>query len=55
VGEVVTLEGTPAAVIDERGNRMTGGMLTIRQGRSQVDVEPRTDVPSEGVFRPEGS
>lgn len=51
--DAVSLEGTPAVVVDEKGNRLTGGKLTMRQGRSRVDVEPGTGVPTEGVFRPE--
>ena len=53
--DVVTLEGKPATGVAEKGNRLTGAVLTIRQGRSRVDVAPGEGVPSEGVFRPEGS
>ncbi|MEO6324005.1 MAG: hypothetical protein ABIT01_12505 [Thermoanaerobaculia bacterium] len=52
--DVVTLEGKPATVLDEKGNRLTGAVLSIRQGRSRVDVSPGEGIPSEGVFRPEG-
>lgn len=53
--ELVTLEGKPATVVDEKGNRLTGAILTIRQGRSRVDVQPGEGVATEGVFKPEGS
>jgi lipopolysaccharide export system protein LptA len=53
--DVVTLEGKPATVVDEKGNRLTGAVLTIRKGHSRVDVAPGEGIPSEGVFRPEGS
>jgi len=55
VTEAVTLEGSPATALDGRGNKSTGAALTFRQGRSQVDVETGSKVPTETVLRPEGS
>ncbi len=55
VTEAVTLEGSPATALDGRGNKSTGAALTFRQGRSQVDVETGSKVPTETILRPEGS
>ncbi|MGZ5428234.1 MAG: hypothetical protein ACXWFS_04430, partial [Thermoanaerobaculia bacterium] len=53
--EAVTLEGSPATALDGKGNRSTGAVLTFRQGRSQVDAETDTSVPTETILKPEGS
>jgi lipopolysaccharide export system protein LptA len=53
--DAVTLDGTPAVAVDGKGNRLTGAVLTFRQGRSRVDVQSSEAVGSEAVLKPEGS
>ena len=53
--DAVTLDGAPAVAVDGKGNRLTGAVLTFRQGRSRVDVESSEAVGSEAVLKPEGS
>jgi len=53
--DLVTLDGAPAVAVDGKGNRLTGAVLTFRQGRSRVDVDSSPDVGSEAVLKPEGS
>src|SRR5262249_60686645 len=53
--DLVTLDGAPATAVDGKGNRLTGAVLTFRQGRSRVDVESSTTVGSEAVLHPEGT
>jgi lipopolysaccharide export system protein LptA len=53
--DLVTLDGAPAVAVDGKGNRLTGAVLTFRQGRSRVDVESSDAVGSEAVLKPEGS
>jgi lipopolysaccharide export system protein LptA len=53
--DLVTLDGEPAVAVDGKGNRLTGAVLTFRQGRQRVDVENSEGVGSEAVLKPEGS
>lgn len=53
--DAVRLEGAPAVATDAKGNRLSGAVLTFRQGQSRVDVESSGAVPSGAVVRPEGS
>jgi len=53
--EVVSLEGSPAVAIDGKGNRLTGAVLTFRQGKSRVEVEGSGSVGSEATLKPQGT
>jgi lipopolysaccharide export system protein LptA len=53
--DVVSLSGSPAIAYDAKGNRLTGALLTFRQGQSRVDVESSDTIPSGALVKPEGS